>query len=364
MSRQLREHLWQTQNFLRDPRLVERLVAMTAITRRDVVYDLGAGSGALTTALAHRAGRVIAIEKDDALAMQLRRRFQDQPNVVVREADILMHPLPRSDYVVLANPPFDITAELVRRLTTAQVPPRDAYLVLQREAAGRFVGRPRTTLAALLIAPWFSLTVLHRFERTDFDPAPSVDAVFVKLHKRGPPLVPKSDAQLYRDLVAAGFVAWRASIGEALARAVGSRAAARLITASRVASKAKPSEIPLPAWIRLYEHLAMAPEVVRRRIAGSEARLRRQQRRIAKTHRTRVPRDALAPADWCHQQWPTLNSYSGSTIASLSVPPAVASEDRSATSRTAPRPAHRVRAAASRSGLISGGASFKTRLRP
>jgi 23S rRNA (adenine-N6)-dimethyltransferase len=296
MSRQSRTNLWRTQNFLRDPRLVERLVAMARITQRDVVYDLGAGRGALTASLARHAARVIAIEKDEALAAQLRRRFRDQPNVVVREADVLTHRLPHSAYVVFANPPFDITAELVRRLVSADVPPRDAYLVLQREAAQRFIGRPRMTLAALLIAPWFSLSLLHRFRRTDFIPAPSVDAVFVRLHKRGPPLVAEIEAQLYRDLVAACFAAWRPSIGEALEHAVDSRAAARLMAVSHLSPVAKPSELPLSSWLRLYDHFATAPEVVRQRIAGSEARLWRQRRRMTKTHRTRAPRDALHAA--------------------------------------------------------------------
>jgi len=296
MSRRSRETLWRTQNFLRDPRLIERLVAIARVTQRDVVYDLGAGRGALTASLARHAGRVIAIEMDEAVAAQLRRRFRDRPNVVVREADILTHRLPQSEYLVFANPPFDITAELVRRLTSADVPPRDAYLVLQREAAQRFIGRPRMTLAALLIAPWFSLNVLHSFHRSDFSPAPSVDAVFVRLHKRGPPLVAESEAQLYRDLVAACFAAWRPSIGEALAHAVGSRAAARLMAASHLLSGARPSELPLSSWLRLYDHFATTPDAVRRRIAGSEARLWRQRRRMTKTHRTRVPRDALHAA--------------------------------------------------------------------
>src|SRR5688572_3275807 len=296
MSRRSRTNLWRTQNFLRHPRLIERLVAMARITQRDVVYDLGAGRGVLTASLARHAGRVIAIEKDVAFAAQLRHRFRDQANVVVREIDILTHRLPHSTYVVFANPPFDITAELVRRLVSADVPPRDAYLVLQREAAQRFIGRPRMTLAALLIAPWFSLNVLHRFRRSDFIPAPSVDAVFVRLHKRGPPLLAEGEAQLYRDLVAGCFAAWRPSIGEALAHAVGSRAAARLIAGSHVSPVAKPSELPLSSWLRLYYHFAKAPEVVRQRIAGSEARLWRQRRRMTKTHRTRVPRDALHAA--------------------------------------------------------------------
>jgi 23S rRNA (adenine-N6)-dimethyltransferase len=296
MPRQSRDSLWRTQNFLRDPQLIDRLVGMARITRRDVVYDLGAGRGALTASIARHARRVIAIERDDALAARLRRRFRDQPNVVVREADILRHPLPHSEYLVFANPPFDITAELVRRLTSADVPPRDAYLVLQREAAQRFVGRPRMTLAALLIAPWFSLEVLHRFRRSDFIPAPSVDAVFVRLHKRGPPLLAEGEAQLYRDLIAACFAAWRPTIGEALAHAVGSRAAARLMAASHLPTRARPSELPLSSWLRLDERFATAPEGVRQRIAGSETRLRRQQRAMSKSHRTRAPRDALHAA--------------------------------------------------------------------
>ena len=71
----------------------------------------------------------------------------------MRHADIRTCPLPRADYVVFASPPFDITAAIMRKLTTAPVPPRDAWLVLQREAAERYLGSPDQTLAALRIAP-------------------------------------------------------------------------------------------------------------------------------------------------------------------------------------------------------------------
>lgn len=163
MSRRHSSNLQRSQNFLTDPRLIEHLVDLADIEHSDVVYDLGAGSGNLTAVLARRAAQVIAIEKDPALAAQLRKRFSRQGKVVVHESDLRGYRLPRSSYVVLANPPFDITASVVQALVSAPVPPREAYLVLQREAAERLMGRPRMTLAALLIAPWFSLTVLHVF---------------------------------------------------------------------------------------------------------------------------------------------------------------------------------------------------------
>jgi 16S rRNA A1518/A1519 N6-dimethyltransferase RsmA/KsgA/DIM1 with predicted DNA glycosylase/AP lyase activity len=286
--------LWRTQNFLRDPRLAEWLVRRSGIGPRDLVYDLGAGTGMLTAALAARAARVVAVEKDPSLAEGLRALFQAQTDVVIRQADIRTYPLPRADYVVFASPPFDITAAIMRKLTDAPVPPRDAWLVLQREAAERYLGSPDQTLAALRIAPWFAIEVLHRFKRTDFAPPPAVDVVFVRVHKRGPPLVPERDARLYRDLVSAVFTAWRPSVGRSLSDAIGARPAARLLAAAGIDPASRPSTIGLDGWLALYERFSQLPEPLRVPIAGADLRVQRQQRRLSKRHRTRAPRDGLA----------------------------------------------------------------------
>lgn len=296
MSPHRESALWRTQNSLRDPQLVDRLVARAAIERSDVVYDLGAGAGNLTLALARRGARVVAVEKDPALVARLRRRFASQPNVVVRQADILGHPLPRADYVVFANPPFDITADLVRKLTSADLPPRDAHLVLQREAAERFIGAPRMTLSALLIAPWFSIDLVHRFARSDFAPAPRVDVVLVRLRKCGPPLIPVTAAPLFRDFVVSAFASRRPAVARALAEALGTRVSRRLLLAVGVSPAASPSMLALREWIVLFEHFNRLPATLKDQVSGAEARLRRQQRRLHKVHRTRVPRDALPGA--------------------------------------------------------------------
>ncbi len=306
MSSRTRSQLWRTQNFLADTYVAAKLVSLARLRARDVVYDLGAGSGALTAALARRSSRVIAIERDPALVRRLRRRFHDTPNVVVREGDILDCRFPPSDYVIVANAPFDITADLVRRLTETDRPPRDAYLVLQREAAQRFAGRPHATLAAQLIAPWFSVRVLHALNRRDFAPAPGVDAVFVRLHKRGPPLVHRGEEPLYRDFVTAGFSAWRPTIAGNLAATLGRAAAARLLAQAGVDGHLAPSRLDVGGWLRLFGEFRCAPLVIRQRVAGREARARQLQARLRKVHRTRTPRDALPPGRFvsCHLWMP------------------------------------------------------------
>jgi 23S rRNA (adenine-N6)-dimethyltransferase len=285
--------LWRTQNFLRRTSAVERLIAQFGLSPSDVVYDIGAGTGVLTALLARRAGRVIALEKDETLCERLRRRFADSPTVSVRHSDFLEHRLPRAPYKVFANPPFDVTAAIVAKVTGAAVPPDDTFLALQREAADRYCGRPGETLGSLLLGPFFEATIVHRFRREDFIPAPGVEVVMLRLRKRGPPLVVPQQRRLYRDFVVTCFTAWRPSVGAALERRLGTRVAHRLLAAVPLDRDRRPSAVPFATWLRLFELFSQLPPAVHLRVAGAEDRLSRQQRRLQKRHRTRAPRDDL-----------------------------------------------------------------------
>ena len=131
-----------SQHFLRRGALAASLVKRSSVTRSDTVLEVGAGTGALTLELARRCKRLVAVEYDPTLCDVLRRRFARTPSVEVVEADILTTPLPDGEYVAFGNIPFSRTAAIVRRLTDASDPPRDAYLIVQLEAAQRFAGAP------------------------------------------------------------------------------------------------------------------------------------------------------------------------------------------------------------------------------
>jgi 23S rRNA (adenine-N6)-dimethyltransferase len=281
--------LWRTQNFLRRPALVDSLLDRSDIGSADLVYDVGAGAGILTDRLADRCQRVVAVEKDPRLCSLLQRRFRARPNVVVRCADFLDLALPARPYKVFASPPFDATAAIISKLLSARVPPEDAYLAIQREAAERFTGRPTETLVALLLKPWFAPSVEHDFRREDFVPAPGVDVVLLRLRKRGPPLVADAEAQRYRDFVAACFTAWQPNVGTALGRALGRGAASRVVSAAGIDPDRRPSATPFASWLRLFAAFAVAGgPSAHRAVAGAEARLRRQQASLRRRTRTRL----------------------------------------------------------------------------
>jgi Ribosomal RNA adenine dimethylase len=152
-----------SQNFLRDPKLVDRLIQQAGLGKADTVIDIGAGDGVLRQALAKHCARVIDLEKDHMLSTQLCNIFNEVSNVEVVCDDFLEWPLLGFTYKVFANIPYIATAAIVTKLTTAPNLLLDAHLTVQIEAAQKFAGVPKESLYALLLKPSFRVNITHRF---------------------------------------------------------------------------------------------------------------------------------------------------------------------------------------------------------
>ncbi len=276
-----------SQNFLHNSRLVDYVVGLTNVGPNDTVFEIGAGKGIITAALAGRCRTVVAVEKDPLLAARLVRRFGNDRRIEIRGGDALQTPLPNGPYKVVANIPFALTSDIVTRLTSAPNAPEEIYLVVQREAAERFLGRPRGTLFAALLHPWFEVTVVHRFQSTDFAPPPAVETVLMRMRKRGPPLIEHRDGALYRDLVAYLFTAWQPTIRQALQKALGRQTVYSLERKAGNALSTPPSQLSPEQWAELFTFCLDARPRIRAELAGTEARLRSRQAKLTKSHRTR-----------------------------------------------------------------------------
>lgn len=278
-----------SQNFLKHPALVTSLLDRCDVGANDVVYEIGPGKGIMTEQLALRCRRVVAIEKDLCLAAQLRRRFAATPAVTIHQGDFLDYPLPHGPYKVVANIPFNITAAIVSKLTAAGCSPRDAYLAMQREAADVLLGRPHESLRSILCKPWFETETVYRFQRTDFDPAPRVDVVMLRLRKRGPPLVSPRDKQCFRDFVVHVYTTRHSQPMTAL-QSVFTRQQLRHVRHDLgLDANATPTSIAFEQWLDLFAYFKTVGDArTLREIAGSEDRLLWQQQRLQKVHRTRA----------------------------------------------------------------------------
>jgi 23S rRNA (adenine-N6)-dimethyltransferase len=120
-----------------DSRWITRLIEDAHIRRGDLVIDIGAGDGRITSQLLERGASVIAVELHPDRATELRRRFAHQ-DVVVVCADASDLRLPRRPFKVVANPPFAITTALLRRLTSPKSRLEVASVVVPTWAAARW----------------------------------------------------------------------------------------------------------------------------------------------------------------------------------------------------------------------------------
>jgi 23S rRNA (adenine-N6)-dimethyltransferase len=183
-SRQLRPNP-PGAHFLTDQRLIGQLVGASGVGHGDLVFDLGAGYGALTAPLAGTGARVIAVELDPALAGRLRRRFAADPLIAVVEADMRRIPLPRRPFHVVANPPFALTTWMCRRLLgDRSINLAGAELLIEWGAAKWLTDpRPRDSETASWTAR-YDIRLVRRVPSASFSPEPSADAAYLSINRR------------------------------------------------------------------------------------------------------------------------------------------------------------------------------------
>lgn len=111
------KNLGYSQNFLVNKKLVERLISKSNIDVTDYVIEIGPGKGIITDVLSQHAGEVVAVEYDQELYNNL-VRYHSHDNVTYIFGDFLKYKLPLNRrYKIFSNIPFQITADIIRKLT-------------------------------------------------------------------------------------------------------------------------------------------------------------------------------------------------------------------------------------------------------
>ncbi|QUI25403.1 23S ribosomal RNA methyltransferase Erm [Vallitalea pronyensis] len=197
--------LKDSQNFLRSKKLVTELIEESNISEYNIVIEIGGGKGIITEQLVKRCRRLYVIEYDFDLYKSLKDKFYDIKNIKIIHGDFLEFKLPvEYKYKIFSSIPYNITAAILSKLTSATNPPEDIYIVVQREAAKKYAGNPynRESMQSLLLKPYFDINIIRNLKRTDFKPVPSIDSVFMCIKRRENILVKKDWKDLYLDFIA------------------------------------------------------------------------------------------------------------------------------------------------------------------
>lgn len=197
------------QHFLSDRRILERIVDALDPTPADTVVEIGPGRGSLTDILRERAGKVVGIEYDRALAATLQQRYAGT-NVSIVEADVLtvqLHAVAGGPFLLAGNVPYYITTPILFQALQRPRADRAVFLV-QKEVAERMASRPGgKTYGALSV----NLQALARVELVArvapgaFHPPPKVESAVVRVVPREAPVVRAEEEQEFSAFVQAAF---------------------------------------------------------------------------------------------------------------------------------------------------------------
>ena len=185
------------QHFLKAPWAARALARAVGITGADTVLEIGPGKGALTRELLAVSKKVVAIEKDEALARKLRETFEPEIQIGaltviagdIRDITPEKLGLESGKYVVAANIPYYITGEIIRQFLTAEEQPRAMALLVQKEVARRIVGSKsagggsasggKESLLSLSVKVYGTPKIVIKVPRGNFTPAPNVDSAIL-----------------------------------------------------------------------------------------------------------------------------------------------------------------------------------------
>lgn len=179
------------QHFLKNPAVVDAIIAKSRIQPTDVVLEVGPGTGNLTVRLLQQSKRVIAVEFDRRMVREVLKRVEGQEyehHLQIIQGDVLKVDLPYFD-ICVANLPYQISSPFLFKLLSHRPIFRCAVIMFQLEFAQRLTARPGDELYCRLSVNTQLLAKVEnvlKVGKANFRPPPKVDSQVVRIEIRQP----------------------------------------------------------------------------------------------------------------------------------------------------------------------------------
>ena len=218
------------QNFLTAAWVPEDIADAAQLDENTGVLEVGPGIGCLTEQLSMRAGKVVAVELDNALRPVLKETLDGKDNVEIVFGDILKQNIKElvnekmsgMRHVVCANLPYNVTSPLITAFLEAECFDT-ATVMIQREVARRICARPGTADygAFTVLVNWYAEPeMLFDVPPSCFIPQPKVTSSVIRLKMRSVPPVSVKDRTLFFRVVRAAFGMRRKTLTNALGASI------------------------------------------------------------------------------------------------------------------------------------------------
>lgn len=197
------------QNFILDDGFLDEIAAESGVGEGEAVLEIGPGPGILTSCLAARCRKVLALEIDRKLEPVLSEVLEGVDNAEVVFTDVMKCDLPAlleerfpgETVQVVANLPYYITADVIERLLTCGANIGNITVMVQKEAAERIgaqTGNKNYCALAMLTQYYREVEELMDVPPERFMPPPHVMSRLIRLNRRTDGLRARDEKLLLR----------------------------------------------------------------------------------------------------------------------------------------------------------------------
>ena len=176
------------QNFLRNRQALKKIIEALEIESNDVIIEIGAGSGNLTSELLKKTKKIIAIEKDKEWLEFLKKRLgiknDEWPKAIEGDVrDVIKKiSLEYPNYKIVGNIPYYLSGQLLRIFQELKNPPQLIVLTLQKEVVEKILAQPpKANLLSNILRLWAEPKLIMSLKSKDFYPVPKVNSAVIKL---------------------------------------------------------------------------------------------------------------------------------------------------------------------------------------
>lgn len=179
------------QNFIIEPRVVEKIAAAAISDENQLCIEIGPGIGALTQMLCEKSKHVVAYEIDERMPEVLRNEIaSDHLEIILQDfltvdvdQTIAQFRQPGQGVVFASNLPYYITTPILFKLFEAKEPIDAITVMMQKEVGQRFLAQASAKEYNALSVIWqykCDCKKVMDVSRHVFWPSPRVDSVVLQ----------------------------------------------------------------------------------------------------------------------------------------------------------------------------------------
>ncbi|MGK2848495.1 MAG: ribosomal RNA small subunit methyltransferase A [Minisyncoccota bacterium] len=266
---------------------MSKLLRFVDFESTKTILEIGPGKGSITDFLIKQNNKIIAIEADQKLFSELQKKYGNVVNFSIIHADFLKYDLPNKPFIVVSNIPFNITADIIRKLVDSDM--ESAYLIMQKEAANKYLGAPvaHSSLLSHFMKNRFEIEKLMDIDRKNYTPKPSFDTSFVIFRRHKRPFFEQKQEQLFKDFLTYTFERRHTELGKALKQIMSNLQIKIMCKEIGLTKESNIKKIVFEDWVKIFKAFDQhSLQISKNKISGKYEKLLQEQSKLNKRNRT------------------------------------------------------------------------------